>query len=59
MDRSGYFLLASLLFLAAALCNFVSAGITWLENGRPLIVGFQLLAAILMIAAALMYRSKR
>jgi hypothetical protein len=60
MNSSGTFLIGSLLFLVAALCNFVSAGITWLDNGRPFIIAIQLLAAILMIAAAVsMYRSKR
>ena len=36
----------------AAVCNFVSAALTYYDNGRPLIIGIQILAGVLMVVAA-------
>jgi hypothetical protein len=46
----------SLLWGLAAACNFLSAALSYYDNGRPLIVGMQLLAGVLMIVAALKFR---
>ncbi len=48
----------SLLWGLAALCNFVSAAITYSDSGRPLIIGMQLFAGLLMIFAAIKFRGK-
>jgi len=45
----------SLLWALAALCNFVSATITYLDSGRMLIVAMQTLAGLLMVVAALKF----
>jgi hypothetical protein len=45
----------SLLWGLAAVCNFVSAAITYSDNGRPLIIGMQLFAGLLMIVAAVKF----
>ena len=47
-----------LLWILAAVCNFVSAAITYYDSGRILIVAMQVLAGLLMIAAALKFRHK-
>jgi len=46
----------TLLWGLAALCNFVSAALTYHDNGRPLIVATQLLAGVLMVVAAFKFR---
>ncbi len=46
---------ALLLGLAAA-CNFVSAALTYFDNGRPLTIGLLLLAGVLMVVAAFKVR---
>ncbi|HEX8136936.1 MAG TPA: hypothetical protein VF544_05050 [Pyrinomonadaceae bacterium] len=48
----------SLLWALAALCNFISAAITYYDSGRFLIVIMQLFAGLLMIIAAIKYRQK-
>ena len=48
----------SVLFLLAALCYLITVGITYYEGGSLLIVMLQLVAAILMIAGAMKFRSK-
>jgi hypothetical protein len=48
----------SLLWGLAAICNFVSAAITYYDGGRPLIVGMQVFAGLLMIFAAIRFRNK-
>lgn len=48
----------SLLWALASICNFVSAAITYYDNGRPLIVGLQVFAGLLMILAAIKFRHK-
>jgi hypothetical protein len=48
----------SLLWGLAAICNFVSAAITYYDSGRPLIVGMQIFAGLLMIVAAIRFRHK-
>ncbi|HVG35880.1 MAG TPA: hypothetical protein VM911_22700 [Pyrinomonadaceae bacterium] len=45
----------SLLWGLAAVCNFVSAAITYNDNGRVLIVAMQVFAGLLMILAALKF----
>jgi hypothetical protein len=42
-----------LLWGLAAVCNFVSAAITYSDGGRPLIIGMQVFAGLLMIIVAL------
>jgi hypothetical protein len=42
----------------AAVCNFVSAAITYNDGGRPLIIGMQVFAGLLMILAAIRFRSR-
>ncbi len=46
----------ALLWGLAAVCNFISAGLTYHDNGRPLIIGAQLLAGVLMVVAAFKFR---
>lgn len=46
----------TLLWGLAAVCNFVSAVLTYHDNGRPLIIGIQLLAGVLMVVAAYKFR---
>jgi uncharacterized membrane protein len=46
----------TLLWGLAAVCNFVSAALTYQDNGRPLIIGIQLLAGVLMVVAAVKFR---
>jgi hypothetical protein len=46
----------SLLWGLAALCNFVSAAITYSDGGRALIIGMQLFAGLLMVLAAIKFR---
>jgi hypothetical protein len=48
----------SLLWGLAAVCNFISAVITYNDNGRVLIVAMQVFAGLLMILAALRFRRK-
>ena len=48
----------SLLWGLAAVCNFVSAAITYYDSGRIVIVAMQILAGVLMIIAALKFRPK-
>ena len=40
----------------AALCNFVSAVLTYVDNGRPLIIAIQVLAGVLMVVAAVKFK---
>ena len=40
----------------AAVCNFLSAALTYYDNGKPLIIGIQLLAGVLMVVAAFKFR---
>ena len=49
----------SLLWGLAAICNFVSAAITYYDHGRPLIIWMQVLAGVLMIIAAIKFRPSR
>jgi hypothetical protein len=49
----------SLLWGLAAICNFVSAAITYYDNGRILIIAMQVIAGLLMIGAALKFRHRR
>jgi len=49
----------SLLWGLAAACNFVSAALTYYDNGRILIVIIQVIAGLLMIIAALKFRDSR
>ena len=46
----------TLLWGLAALCNFVSAALTYHDSGRPLIIGIQVLAGLLMLVAAFKFR---
>jgi hypothetical protein len=46
----------TLLWGLAAICNFLSAGLTYFDNGRPLIIAIQVLAGVLMVIAALKFR---
>ena len=46
----------SLLWGLAAVFNFVSAALTYNDNGRVLIVAMQVFAGLLMILAALRFR---
>ena len=46
----------TLLWGLAAVCNLVSAALTYYDNGRPLIIGIQLLAGVLMVVAAYRFR---
>jgi hypothetical protein len=48
----------SLLWGLAAVCNFLSAAITYYDSGRILIVAMQVFAGLLMIFAALKFRQK-
>jgi maltodextrin utilization protein YvdJ len=47
----------TLLWGLAAVCNFVSAALTYVDNGRFLIIAIQVLAGVLMIVAAFKKRS--
>jgi hypothetical protein len=47
-----------LLWGLAAVCNFVSAAITYYDNGRILIVSMQVLAGLLMTIAAIKFRHR-
>jgi hypothetical protein len=49
----------SLLWSLAAICNFVSAAITYYDSGRILIVAMQLFAGLLMVIAAIKLWQKR
>jgi hypothetical protein len=49
----------SLLWGLAAICNFISAAITYHDNGRMLIVIIQVIAGLLMIVAAVKFRDRR
>lgn len=49
----------SLLWGLAALCNFLSAALTYYDNGRILIVIIQVIAGLLMTIAALKFRGRR
>ena len=40
----------------AAACNFISAALTYYDNGRLLIVAMQVLAGLLMVVAAVKNR---
>lgn len=46
----------TLLWGLAAFCNFVSAALTYYDNGRPLIIGIQILAGVLMVVAAFKFK---
>jgi len=46
----------SLLWGLAAVCNFVSAGLTYWDNGRLLIIAIQTLAGVLMVVAAFKFK---
>jgi hypothetical protein len=46
----------SLLWGLAAVCNFISAALTYNDSGRVLIVAMQVFAGVLMILAALKFR---
>jgi hypothetical protein len=45
----------SILWALAALCNFVSAALTYHDSGRMVIVAMQVLAGLLMVAAAIKF----
>ena len=47
------------LWALAALCNFVSAALTYKDSGRMLIVAMQVLAGLLMVAAAVKFGRRR
>lgn len=48
----------SLLWGLATVCNFASAAITYSDSGRPLIIGMQVFAGLLMVVAAIKFRDK-
>jgi len=46
----------TLLWGLAAVCNFLSAALTYYDNGRPVIIGIQMLGGVLMVVAALKFK---